>query len=180
MLFFIFRGMTPAQADTQFLENAKKLSMYGVDLHHAKVWTTPPPTATPPIFLTICFSDVTRACLCACMFAPPDLYLCASAVQTMREAISMETAGLSYSGWLIISRLLACFHVSEYVHASLCGMRKKNRGRYAGEEEAGGNLWAAKSFKKSFFYGIPTKRETRGHFYFRLVASFFLSTMSRV
>lgn len=32
-----FRGMTPSQADVQFLENAKKLSMYGVDLHHAKV-----------------------------------------------------------------------------------------------------------------------------------------------
>ncbi|XP_075059173.1 band 4.1-like protein 2 isoform X9 [Mixophyes fleayi] len=30
------RGLTPAQADTHFLENAKKLSMYGVDLHHAK------------------------------------------------------------------------------------------------------------------------------------------------
>ncbi|XP_056620016.1 band 4.1-like protein 2 isoform X4 [Triplophysa dalaica] len=30
------RGMTPSQADVQFLENAKKLSMYGVDLHHAK------------------------------------------------------------------------------------------------------------------------------------------------
>ncbi|XP_038622081.1 band 4.1-like protein 2 isoform X18 [Tachyglossus aculeatus] len=30
------RGLTPAQADTQFLENAKRLSMYGVDLHHAK------------------------------------------------------------------------------------------------------------------------------------------------
>lgn len=30
------RGLSPAQADTQFLENAKRLSMYGVDLHHAK------------------------------------------------------------------------------------------------------------------------------------------------
>lgn len=29
--------MTPAQADSQFIENAKRLSMYGVDLHHAKV-----------------------------------------------------------------------------------------------------------------------------------------------
>ncbi|XP_019114352.1 band 4.1-like protein 3a isoform X2 [Larimichthys crocea] len=31
-----YRGMTPAEAEIHFLENVKKLSMYGVDLHHAK------------------------------------------------------------------------------------------------------------------------------------------------
>ncbi|XP_028428606.1 band 4.1-like protein 3 [Perca flavescens] len=30
-----FRGMTPAEAEMNFLDNVKKLSMYGVDLHHA-------------------------------------------------------------------------------------------------------------------------------------------------
>ncbi|XP_059381289.1 band 4.1-like protein 3 isoform X2 [Carassius carassius] len=32
-----YRGMTPAEAEMHFLENVKKLSMYGVDLHHAKL-----------------------------------------------------------------------------------------------------------------------------------------------
>ncbi|XP_067218230.1 band 4.1-like protein 3b isoform X13 [Chanodichthys erythropterus] len=32
-----YKGMTPAEADMLFLENAKKLSMYGVDLHRAKL-----------------------------------------------------------------------------------------------------------------------------------------------
>ncbi|XP_048020688.1 band 4.1-like protein 3b isoform X3 [Megalobrama amblycephala] len=31
-----YKGMTPAEADMLFLENAKKLSMYGVDLHRAQ------------------------------------------------------------------------------------------------------------------------------------------------
>ncbi|XP_034469183.1 band 4.1-like protein 3b isoform X10 [Hippoglossus hippoglossus] len=31
-----YKGVTPGEAEIHFLENAKKLSMYGVDLHHAK------------------------------------------------------------------------------------------------------------------------------------------------
>lgn len=46
----MFRGMTPAEAEMNFLENVKKLSMYGVDLHHAKVTTR---NSTKKSFLTV-------------------------------------------------------------------------------------------------------------------------------
>lgn len=34
---FFFREQTPSEAEMNYLENAKKLAMYGVDLHQAKV-----------------------------------------------------------------------------------------------------------------------------------------------
>jgi len=33
----MYRGQTPAEAELNFLENAKKLALYGVHLHDAKV-----------------------------------------------------------------------------------------------------------------------------------------------
>lgn len=33
---FYFRGLTPAEADLYFLENAKKCAQYGVDLFNVK------------------------------------------------------------------------------------------------------------------------------------------------
>ncbi|XP_023583674.1 band 4.1-like protein 2 [Trichechus manatus latirostris] len=47
------RGLSPAQADSQFLENAKRLSMYGVDLHHAKVLLVSPEQPPKAKFLTL-------------------------------------------------------------------------------------------------------------------------------
>lgn len=41
IILSFLRGMTPGEAEIHFLENAKKLSMYGVDLHHAKVPLSP-------------------------------------------------------------------------------------------------------------------------------------------
>lgn len=35
-LKFCCRGQTPAESELNYLENAKKLAMYGVDLHPAK------------------------------------------------------------------------------------------------------------------------------------------------
>ena len=36
IFFFKFQGQTPAEAELHYLENAKKLAMYGVSLHHAR------------------------------------------------------------------------------------------------------------------------------------------------
>lgn len=35
-LYFVFRGQSPEEADLYFLENAKKLAFYGMDMHKVK------------------------------------------------------------------------------------------------------------------------------------------------
>lgn len=52
MFIFSFRGQTPAEAELHYLENAKKLAMYGVDLHQAK------DSETIDIMLGVCSSGL--------------------------------------------------------------------------------------------------------------------------
>ena len=40
-LFLSCRGMTPEDAELQYLDNARKLPLYGIDLHQAAVCAFP-------------------------------------------------------------------------------------------------------------------------------------------
>lgn len=180
IIFFIFRGMTPAQADTQFLENAKKLSMYGVDLHHAKVWT--PPT-THPHLLPVALQSVflmwqEHVCAPVCLLHWISIYVCQLNKQWGRPLPWEQQVSHTVDGWSSAARshVSMCLSMCVRLSARLGG---KNQGRYAGEMKGG--IFEQHGFKKLiFFYGIPTKREIRGQFYFCPVALFFLPFMRRV
>lgn len=130
MLFFIFRGMTPAQADTQFLENAKKLSMYGVDLHHAKVWTPlPPPTAPPILPYNLFLMWQEHVCAPACLLHWICIYVCVSC--TNNEGGHYHGNSRSLIVWMAdhqqAARMLPCVWVCACVFVQ-DDERKKNGG----------------------------------------------------
>lgn len=52
LYFFLLRGQTPAEAELHYLDNARKLAMYGVDLHPAKDFEG------VDIMLGVCSSDL--------------------------------------------------------------------------------------------------------------------------
>lgn len=109
MLFFIFRGMTPAQADTQFLENAKKLSMYGVDLHRAKVWTpSQPPPPHPFAVQSVFLMWQEHVCVPACLLHWICIYVCQLYKQWGRPLPWEQQVSHTVDGWSSAD----CSHVS--------------------------------------------------------------------
>lgn len=76
VLVLVLRGTTPAEAEMHFLDNVKKLSMYGVDLHHAKVQPH-----RPAWFLLTCTG-------CSTTHAPPLLAAACNYTSTSLTRIS--------------------------------------------------------------------------------------------